>query len=332
MSGQGKVRMRSEPTTGLCSVICVSYNHAAYCESGLQSIFDQKYRNIEIVVIDDGSTDETVAILQAKLNACPFPSKLISQTNTGNVGLNYNRGMDAASGEYISMLSLDDMLMADCLSSKIEQLYGNAEMVFAANSTCKEIGSDGLIVNDSFQYPIHDKACETAAQLLEVEYQNVGSFYVQSSVFRRDILESVGRFDTSMTGDDLILRTRIFQHMVRHPDMTFTLLRQPGFLYRKHDQNLHRNILRQLRTVMEWRKAYFPDRPLPDSFTGWTYHYFRDCLARNQSAEITKAISDHPELGPFFENYKLTWKYRRKSATRFLRRLFGLKSRAVSKA
>ena len=233
--------MPKTKTPGLCSVVCTTYNHAAYSAIALQSIFDQVYRNIEIVVIDDGSTDGNVDALKGKLVACPFPHQLITQSNSGKVGLNFNRALDAATGEYVCLLSLDDVLLPDCISAKMPILLADKHMTFVANTSNIEIGSDGAVINEMFVHPVHGKNCNTASQLLEHEYEHIGSFYVQGIVFRTDIIEAVGGFDPNMIGDDLILRTRIFRHMVRHPDLTFALLPSPGFLYRKHDQNLHRN-------------------------------------------------------------------------------------------
>ena len=64
--------MSNQFTHSLCSIICTTYNHSAYCAVALQSIFSQTFRNIEIVIIDDGSTDDNVQALENSLVYSPF--------------------------------------------------------------------------------------------------------------------------------------------------------------------------------------------------------------------------------------------------------------------
>ena len=59
-----------------CSIVCVSYNHAKFAAAGLESLYDQTYRNIEIIILDDGSSDETVKLIEAALAKSQFSSKI----------------------------------------------------------------------------------------------------------------------------------------------------------------------------------------------------------------------------------------------------------------
>lgn len=106
----------------LCSVLCVSYNHAKFAAAGLQSIYEQTYRNIEIIVLDDGSPDNSVGVIEAALAKSPFPARFIKQENSGNVPANFNKVLAAASGEFVAMMSLDDILMPDCIANAVEVL------------------------------------------------------------------------------------------------------------------------------------------------------------------------------------------------------------------
>lgn len=319
--------MHKETQPGLCSVVCTTYNHAAYSEGSIQSIFDQKYRNIEIIVIDDGSTDGNVAVVRNKLNYSPFPSSLISQENTGNIALNLNRAMAAATGEYICFLSLDDLLLSDCLSSKVPLLEASSDMMFVANTSIVRIAEDGRTIDGMSRTPIYDKGCSTAAQLLELEYEHIGAFLMQGAVFRRAILDAVGGYDVDMTADDLIIRTKIFEYMIGRPNLTFSLLPTPGFAYRTHDQNIHRNSFRQLRAVVEWHSRYFPDRPLPAQFTYWSHRFFSQCIGERRYDELHQALAYGPELRSIYEAYRSSWKHRRRVIKFFLRNSLKYKAR-----
>ncbi len=94
--------MKSEPQA-LISVIVPAYNSEKHIKQTLECLMYQSYKALEIIVIDDGSTDATADIVRT------FPVKLISQSNQG-VATTRNIGMNEASGEYIHFLDADDII------------------------------------------------------------------------------------------------------------------------------------------------------------------------------------------------------------------------------
>lgn len=104
------------------SVIIAAYNDADYIEECLDSIFSQTLKNIEVIVVDDGSEDETHIILieyQRKYSRMI----IISQSNTG-AGIARNRAMKLASGKYLAFMDADDRYPCE---DSIEKLYDAAE-------------------------------------------------------------------------------------------------------------------------------------------------------------------------------------------------------------
>ncbi|KQX74640.1 glycosyltransferase family A protein [Aeromicrobium sp. Root472D3] len=96
-------RNRDSP---LLSVVVPVYNAADLVEESLQSVLDQQYRNVEIVVVDDGSTDDSLAVVQAFAARNPQVT-VLSQPN-GGVGVARRTGTDAATGEYLTFVDSDD--------------------------------------------------------------------------------------------------------------------------------------------------------------------------------------------------------------------------------
>ena len=89
----------------LVTIVIPSYNHADFIERAIESVFNQTYKNIEVILIDDGSTDSTktrVEKLQKK-----FSFQAIFQENIG-LSATLNKLIDMASGEYISVCSSDE--------------------------------------------------------------------------------------------------------------------------------------------------------------------------------------------------------------------------------
>lgn len=307
----------------LCSVLCVSYNHAKFATAGLHSIYEQTYRNIEVIVLDDGSPDNSVEVIEAALAYSPFPTTFIKQKNSGNVPANFNQVLDAASGDFVTMMSLDDLLMPDCIANAVEVFSKDQNIVFAANTGHYEIDGNGRQITGAIHLPTTANHPKTAQDLIELEYRCLGSFYIQGQVFRRDALMAVGGFDDTMTGDDIILRTRLFQHMVRHPELTFALGNKVVLSYRKHGNNLHQNTFRQIKTIVQWKEKYFPDRAYPDLIFRWLEGLIKKSIKQDRPEDIWNASDLSPQIAQFIRDHQKTWTYRRRITERKIRKLFG---------
>lgn len=105
------------------SVILPVYNVAPYLEDCLESIFQQKYPNIEIVAINDGSTDDSESILQ-KYGANYDFFRLLNQQNKG-LSVTRNRGLRKANGKYIYFLDSDDLIAKGAISFLVELMEEN---------------------------------------------------------------------------------------------------------------------------------------------------------------------------------------------------------------
>ena len=89
------------------SVVIPLYNKAPYVRKALQSVFDQTYRDFELIVVDDGSTDDSLAKAKESLDGSGIDHQLIHQDNAG-VGTTRNNGVAASRGDFICFLDADD--------------------------------------------------------------------------------------------------------------------------------------------------------------------------------------------------------------------------------
>lgn len=104
------------------SVIFTNYNHLPYLEEAFLSIVNQTYKNIEIVMVDDGSTDgsvEKMAKLQADYDNKPFPVKLISLEKNSGKWFALNTGISQATGELIALQDADDASMPQRIERQV---------------------------------------------------------------------------------------------------------------------------------------------------------------------------------------------------------------------
>lgn len=112
------------------SVVVPSYNHAPFVAATLQSIIKQTFRPLELLVIDDGSTDESTAIIERTLNDCPFPCELVARDNRG-LCATLNEGFERTSGKYFAYLGSDDLWMPEFLNARVQLLESRADAVLA---------------------------------------------------------------------------------------------------------------------------------------------------------------------------------------------------------
>lgn len=107
----------------LVSVIVPNYNYSNYLNQCIDSILSQDYPRIEIIVVDDGSTDDSLEVLKKYANEV----KVIS---TSNCGVNHarNLGLDASLGEMVAFCDSDDWWEASKISSQVNVLLGNIDL------------------------------------------------------------------------------------------------------------------------------------------------------------------------------------------------------------
>lgn len=111
-------------STPLVSIVVPAYNHAQYLPEAIESILNQEYKNIELIVLDDGSTDTTAEVLKG------YTGKLYweSHSNMGQANT-LNKGWRMAKGEILAYLSADDVLYPQAVSECVACLQNNQQAV-----------------------------------------------------------------------------------------------------------------------------------------------------------------------------------------------------------
>lgn len=115
----------------LVSVIVPTYNRVGLIGRAIESIVNQTYRDIEIVVVDDGSTDNTEEVIADISASAPRPIKYFKKPNGGCASAR-NKGTQLAAGDLIAFLDSDDLWMSDALESMVSALIkGGADFVYS---------------------------------------------------------------------------------------------------------------------------------------------------------------------------------------------------------
>ena len=272
----------------LLSVCVLCYNHGKFLEKNIQSIIESGIKDLEIIVVDDGSKDDSVAIIN-KLkdkNNCPFIA--ITQENTGNIGHNFNVALKNASGEFVTFISADDFYNSKELLNNYNILNNNDNYAFVASTKIKEVNSKNQEVTKKKQVPpleVDKLQNPTINDLLELEYNTLGVFYIQGCLFRKKIIDEINGFDEDLVGDDIILRTKVFRYLLNHQEYSFFMNHNACCFYRRHDNNVSKNGFRQMLIVSQYLERYWPERPNPPVFYSWLYNSFQ-FMESNQIFEL----------------------------------------------
>lgn len=262
------------------SVIVPTYNNAQYICQAIESILNQTYRNFEIIVVDDGSTDNTAKIL------APYKSKIryFYQHNQGPA-VARSTGILNAKGQYLSFLDADDYWKPQNLEIK-EKILQRDPSLGAVFSNFFLFSNDAIISNNAIDrhYPIFRREKITIAQLFShkelASTKDPNTFFTVykgtifepllfgnfinlcSILIRKDSQESVGLFRSDLrTQQDYEYWLRFSrQHKMAYVDL-------PLVAYRRHSTQLtaHKNIVKILRNVIQILSPYYFDLQKLDS-------------------------------------------------------------------
>ena len=122
--------VRKRNFSPLVSVIVPNYNHARYLEQRIRSILDQSYRNIELILLDDKSSDESVTVIeQMASHAHCKTTKIFNNANSGNVFSQWRKGLSVASGDLVWICESDDFAEIDFLERLVPHFADYSVMI-----------------------------------------------------------------------------------------------------------------------------------------------------------------------------------------------------------
>lgn len=223
------------PKVERVSVVIAAWNGSNYIRKTLESVMVQSRKIDEVIVVDDGSSDNTTELVRA------FPDViLIEQANAGRCAAR-NTGIRRATGDAIIILDQDDLLLPTNVEIGVRMLNDNPEAAFSGGHSVG-IDRDGKRTGQRLgSYP----PCSYGTMLR-------GSMFVPPSVvmFRRSPLQQVGGFDTAFIrgGEDSDLYLRIGQKWPVHAHDEVVVE------YRRHDSNASNDAEAMLRTSLQFMR------------------------------------------------------------------------------
>lgn len=190
----------------IVSVVIPAFNAARTIQETLLSVSQQNYRALDIIVVDDGSTDETAALVRDHLRADPR-GRLVQKPN-GGIASARNEGIRASRGAFVAFIDADDLWHPTKIRKQIEALLCASADTALVYSPCRVIDAEGKVIHSLQRF------CVNGWVLHRHFHTNiVGSG--SSILVRKSVLEEVGGFDPCLREagaegcEDLLLQLRI---------------------------------------------------------------------------------------------------------------------------
>ena len=249
----------------LVSVVIPCYNQSGFLAEAIESALSQTYPTVEIIVVDDGSTDNTAAVA-----ALYSGVHCIRQNNQGLAAAR-NTGMRASHGDILVFLDADDRLMPEALNHGVQHLLNSPESAFVSGRY-RYIKEDGSIMHEYSQEPADP---DPYAAFLQGNYIGMHA----TVAYRRAVIEAEGGFNPSLPAcEDYDLYLRIAR---KHPVSVHDHLVAE---YRQHGNNMSRDPRLMLKTALavlhsnrEYARAnenYL--EAYRAGITSWREHYSRE--------------------------------------------------------
>ena len=213
----------------LVSVIVPAYNHQAFVEQAIQSVLDQKYQRVELIVVDDASSDETPNLVRSLAEHHGFTFL----QNTENLGLNatLERGLRICRGKYVSFLASDDLMLPTKIERQVSYLEATGKDAVYANGRYLLAGGSEAPI-DLTAIGRHFAA---GTILRHIYTQDTEGPLLQSALIRREVLLELWPVRSEFKSDDWVTLIKLLENY----EVGF--VDEPLFLYRQHASNTYRD-------------------------------------------------------------------------------------------
>jgi glycosyltransferase involved in cell wall biosynthesis len=280
-------------TKPLVSIIIPVYNAQETIAETLDSIIAQSYENIEIIVVDDGSTDQTAQVVSS------YGSRVLYyyQNNSGGCAVPRNIGIMHSSGEFICFMDADDIMVSDRIALQVDFMERNYHvgLVFC---DYRNFNEDGLYWESHFQtcprlWPqLKDKnelLLENPCALLAQENFGIaGSFLI-----RRTILKFESGFESILKACEDF---HFFYRLARHTSVG--VINKVGMMRRLHGNNMSNNPVKMLTEGIHSRTM------LRDSEQDLSTQIYLNRYIANCQSSLARYYSNN---GQFLQSFWYNW-------------------------
>ena len=219
------------------SVITALYNHEEYIMHCIDSVNAQTYKDIEHVIVDDGSSDNSAYIVENLINRQIGNIRFIRLNNNRGGFFARNEAIEASRGEYIALLDSDDMLLPDSVNMRVRFLESHPDIDFLHARSWYVYGTGGINELERFEETWTHRKVNAYNEYGASATSYWDTINQQTVMIRRDTLKRVGLFDESLRykGDK-----ELWFRML-HNGCKLAYIPEFVALYRHHGTNISRS-------------------------------------------------------------------------------------------
>lgn len=237
--------------TPLVSIICLCYNHARFVEEAIQSVLNQTYKNIQIIVVDDASTDNSVALIhdiilrsgRTDIQFLPLPQ------NIGNCRA-FNQGLLLARGEYVIDLATDDYMVPERIERQVEFFLSLDESYGVIFSDAIYVDEGGKFLYNHFEELLRKRLVYTVPHG-DVFKDILTTYFISppTMMIRKKVLDELNGYDELLAYEDFdfwVRSSRYYKY--NYTEERLTVVRKVSSsmsaqLYKTGDKQLHSTYL-----------------------------------------------------------------------------------------
>lgn len=221
----------------LVTIITLSYNQSVFAEETLNSIIGQSFKDIELIIVDDASKDNSVDVINSWIRRNNVSCRFIAHEKNQGICSSVNEALSYSTGKYFQAIASDDIM----LPHKIEKQVA----ILEANEHCAFTYSDAYMMNEKGSWvPYGAKFIQTNISLFAAPPGNLYEFLITrknfipapSALVRKSFVDEVGGYDESLTFEDYDMWLRLSKKY----DAFF--MDEPTCLYRVHEKNMTRDL------------------------------------------------------------------------------------------
>ena len=232
--------------TPLVSIIIPTYNGVQFLAETLDSVFSQDYPSYEVIVVNDGSTDETARVIEPYMDDIRYAY----QENQGTAAAR-NHGLKLARGDFLVFLDHDDLLLPHALTDRING--------FKAHPSAGMINSGRHLINEEGAFINPEEPWHHVPRLELEDWVRWAPVFPSAMMFRREWIERSGGFDLSLSGaDDLAMVWRLALMGCQA-----AWVKKNTICYRVHTGNQSRHGTEFARVGVKMRTQFFAQSDLP---------------------------------------------------------------------
>jgi glycosyltransferase involved in cell wall biosynthesis len=199
----------------LVSVICLCYNHRCFVREAVESVLNQTYKNLQVIVADDASTDDSVEAIHTLKATYPSIEVLLLPKNLGNCKA-FNEALKLVKGEFVIDFATDDVMMPDRIEKQVAFFGRLTPTVGVVYTDAVYINEDGKFIRNHFEYLFHKELISHIPQ--GDVYRDVLTTYFipgPTMMIRREVFAALGGYDESLTYEDFdfwVRSSRIYRY------------------------------------------------------------------------------------------------------------------------